>query len=236
MREAIKGWNHSKISEMLMQKGITWIFNPPAGSHFGGIWERQIRSVRRILNQILKQQPLDDECLRRLLCEVEAIVNGRPITRASNDPNDLDALTPNHLLLLKGQPVLPPGLFQREDLYAKKRWRQVQYLSDIFWKRWTKEYLPLLQERQKWLVTRRNLRPGDVVLIADDSAPRSSWLMGKVESRVPDSHGLVRRVFVKTKTSVLERPIDKLCLLLEMEATSLLTAPNPQNLWVKSHS
>ncbi|KAL4008191.1 hypothetical protein ACER0C_002043 [Sarotherodon galilaeus] len=219
MREAIKGWNHSKISEMLMQKGITWIFNPPAGSHFGGIWERQIRSVRRILNQILKQQPLDDECLQTLLCEVEAIVNGRPITRASNDPNDLDALTPNHLLLLKGQPVLPPGLFHREDSYAKKRWRQVQYLSDIFWKRWTKEYLPLLQERQKWLVIRRNLRPGDVVLIVDDSAPRSSWLMGKVESTVPDSHGLVRRVFVKTKTSVLERPIDKLCLLLEMEAT-----------------
>lgn len=79
MREAIKGCNQSKISEMLMQKGISWIFNPPAGLHFGGIWERQIRSVRRILSQILKQQPLDDELLHTL-CEVEAIVNGRPIT------------------------------------------------------------------------------------------------------------------------------------------------------------
>ena len=217
MREAIKGWNQSKISEMLMQKGITWIFNPPAGSHFGGIWERQIRSVRRILNQILKQQPLDDERLHTLFCEVEAIINGRPITRVSNDSNDIEALTPNHLLLLKRQPVLPPGVFQKEDLYAKRRWRQVQYLSDIFWKRWTKEYLPLLQERQKWSVTRRNLKAGDVVLIVDDSAPRSSWLMGKVERTVSDSKGLVRRVFVKTKTSVLERPIDKLCLLLEMD-------------------
>ena len=55
------------------------------------------------------------------------------------------------------------------------------------------------------------------MLIVDDSAPRGSWLMGKVEKTVPDAKGLVRRAFVKTKTSVLERPVDKLCLLLEME-------------------
>lgn len=77
--------------------------------------------------------------------------------------------------------------------------------------------MPLLQERQKWSVTRRNLKAGDVVLIVDDSAPTSSWLMGKVEKAVSDSKGLVRRAFVKTNTSVLERPIDKLCLMLEMD-------------------
>ena len=214
MHEAIRGWNQSKISNMLMQKGITWIFNPPAGSHFGGFWERQIRSVRRILNQILKQQPLNDERLHTLFCEVEAIVNGRPITRVSNEPHDIEALTPNHLLLLKRQPVLPPGVFQKEDLYARKRWKQVQYLSDIFWKCWTREYLPLLQERQKWTEIRKNLKEGDVVLIVDDSAPRGSWVMGKVEKTVSDAKGLVRRAFVKTKTNVLETPIDKLCLLL----------------------
>lgn len=148
---------------------------------------------------------------------MESIVNDRPITRVSNDPGDIEALTPNHLLLMKRQPVLPLGLFQKEDLYSKRRWRQVQYLSDIFWKRWTKEYLPLLQERQKWLNVKRNLKPGDVVLIVDDSAPRGSWLMGKVEKTICDAKGLVRRVSVKTKSSVLERPVDKLCLLLEMD-------------------
>lgn len=202
MRESLKGWNQSKIAESLSQKGITWIFNPPAGSHFGGIWERQIRSVRRILTQLLRQQTLDDERLHTLFCEVESIVNDRPITRVSNDPNDIEALTPNHLLLMKRKPVLPPGLFQKEDLYSKRRWRQVQYLSDIFWKRWTKEYLPLLQERQKWFNAKRNLKPGDVVLIVDDSAPRGSWLMGKVEKSICDSKGQVRRVLVKTKSSV----------------------------------
>ncbi|KAK7930431.1 hypothetical protein WMY93_006826 [Mugilogobius chulae] len=58
---------------------------------------------------------LDEEGLHTVLCEVEAILNSRPITKASTDPNDLEALTPNHLLLLKGQPSLPPGEFQASD-------------------------------------------------------------------------------------------------------------------------
>ncbi|KAL7880597.1 hypothetical protein SRHO_G00028510 [Serrasalmus rhombeus] len=208
---------NAAISEALLQKGVTWIFNPPAGSHHGGIWERQIRTVRKVLTSVLKLQSLDDECLYTVMCEVEAVINSRPLTKSSDDVDDLEPLTPNHLLLLKGKPALPPGIFQKEDLYCRRRWRQVQYISDIFWKRWSREYLPLLQERQKWLEKKRNVKEGDVVLIVDERAPRGSWLMGKVEKTIPDDQGFVRRVLVKTKTNTLERPIDKLCLLLEME-------------------
>lgn len=164
---------------------------------------------------ILRQQVLDDEGLQTALCEVEAILNDRPITTVSDDHNDLEALTPNHLLQLKGKPIMPPGLFHKEDLYSRKRWKQIQYLVDLFWKRWIKEYLPLLQERQKWNVARRNLAAGDVVLIVDDTAPRSSWLMARVIKPLPDAKGQVRSVLLKTKTSTLERPISKLCLLQE---------------------
>lgn len=69
----------------------------------------------------MKQQALDDEGLQTALCEVEAILNDRPITTVSGDPNDLEALTPNHLLQLKGKPILPPGLFHKDDLYSRKR-------------------------------------------------------------------------------------------------------------------
>lgn len=75
--------------------------------------------VRQILCTVLQQQTLDDEALQTVLCEAEAILNDRPISKLSNDPNYLEALTPNHLLLMKGNPVLPPGLFERSDLYAK---------------------------------------------------------------------------------------------------------------------
>ena len=139
--------NSSQIREKLHQKGIEWKFNPPAGSHFGGIWERLIRLVRKILFSLLKERSiyLDDEALQTLFCEVEAILNGRPLTPISDDPNDLEALTPNHLLLLNSERNLPPDLFVKEDSYARRRWRQVEYLADVFWKRWIREYLSSLQ-------------------------------------------------------------------------------------------
>lgn len=180
LQEAMKGWNHDQINSCLLQKGIKWNFNPTVVWHFGGIWERLIRSVRKILNSILRGQSLDEEGLYTLLCEVKSILNNRPISRASMDVNDLEALTPNHLLLLKTQPFLPPGLFNKDDPYSRRRWRQVQYMADLFWKRWIGEYLLQLQEHQKWLVKKRNFQVGDIVLIVDDTAPRSSWVMGKI--------------------------------------------------------
>lgn len=173
--------------------------------------------VRKVLNSVLHHQRVDDEGLQTLFCEVEAILNDRPLTKISDDPNDLEPLTPNHLLLLKGKPALPPGLFEKTDLYTKTRWRQVQYLSDLFCQRWIWEYLLLLQERQRWTKDKRNFVTGDVVIVADFTAPRGSWLLGKVLQTFPDSKGLVRSVKVQTKCNILERPVTKICLLQEAE-------------------
>ncbi|XP_019750034.1 uncharacterized protein LOC109530618 [Hippocampus comes] len=189
--------------------------NPPYASHFGGIWERQIRTLRKILSSILHQQAVDEEGLHTLLCEVEAIINSRPISRISTDPNDLEALTPNHLLLMKAKTSLPPGLFDRKDVYSRRRWRQVQYLADLFWRRWTKEYLPDLQKRQKWSRPQRNISEDDIVLIVNDSAPRNSWMMGRVVETIKDVKGQVRQARVKSSSGVFLRPVTKLCLLVE---------------------
>ncbi len=167
LREALSNLNHSKIENAMLQKGIKWVFNSPAASHQGGVWERQIRTVRRILSALLKEQSTNKDILHTVMCEVESIINSRPITSASDNPNDLEPLTPNHLLLLKTQPDLPPGLFKKEDQFARKCWKQVQYLADLFWSRWTHEYLPILQERSKWVRPKRNFEPGDVVLVVD---------------------------------------------------------------------
>lgn len=215
LKRAIEGWNLEQINDVLTLKGIKWTFNPPTGSHHGGAWERLIRSIRKILNSTLRTQSLDEEGLHTVLCEVESILNSRPLTMESTDPNDLEALTPNHLLLLKVKPSLPPGLFHKEDSYARRKWRQVQYISDLFWKRWIKEYLPQLQERQKWTKVKRNFIPGDIVLIMDDSAPRNSWIVGRITETMPDRNGLVRQVRIKTRTSALCRPVSKICLLQE---------------------
>lgn len=217
LKSAIENWNINQIHDSMLQQNIDWQFNPPAASHFGGIWERMIRSVRQVLSGILRAQVVNDETLRTVLCEVEAILNDRPITKVPDGHGDLEALTPNHLLLLKRNPSLPPGCFDKQDLYSSRRWRQVQYLANLFWKRWVREYLPLLQERQKWLKTHRNFAVGDVVLVVDDRISRGSWPLGRIVETMPDRLGHVRRVRVKTQTNVLDRPIHKVCLLLEMD-------------------
>ena len=89
------------------------------------------------MKALVKEQTLDDESLYTLMCEIESIVNSRPITKVSSDSKDLEPLTPNHLLLLRGEPSLPPGSFDKDhDSGIRKRWRQIQYLTNLFWKRW----------------------------------------------------------------------------------------------------
>ena len=179
-----------------------------------------IRSVRKVLYALLRQQTvrLDNESLATLFCEVEVVLNSRPITKISSDANDVDAITPNHLLLLIPGHDAPCGVLSKDDNYARRRWRQIQFLADMFWTRWSKEYLLSLQEHQKWIQPKSNVSVGDVVLVINNS-PRSSWAPGRVVSVINDKKGFVRVVQVKTKTNVLCRPIHKLCLILEAESS-----------------
>ena len=150
------------------------------------------------------------------MCEVEAILNSRPLTKISDDPYGPKPLTPAHLLTLRPTDG-PPCLTVDQDKYAKKRWKQVQYLADIFWRRWVKEYLPTLQVRSKWTAQQRNLKVDDVVVIVDDKLPRCSWPMGRVVRVHADERGNVRKAWVKTQNGEVYRPVSKLCMLLEGE-------------------
>jgi len=219
LRETINEWNERQVHEFMIQRNIRWIFNPPTASHHGGTWERCIRTIRKILNALIKEQKLDDESLSTLMCEIEAIVNSRPITKASDDPQDLQPLTPNHLLLLRSGSQLPPGEFTSDDMYSRRRWRQVQHLANTFWRRWVREYLPQLQVRQKWVNKSRNFSVNDIVLLVDDRYPRSTWPLGRItEVHVNAQDGCVRSATVKTGSTVLVRPITKMVLLESVQS------------------
>lgn len=231
-KEALKQCDTKLLEIFLSERQCEFVFNSPSASHAGGVWERQIRTVRNVLNATFAQCPgrLDDASLRTLLYEAMAIVNSRPLTvDGINDPHALEPLTPNHLIMMKSKVALPPpGVFVKEDLYTTKRWRRVQYLIEQFWGRWKKEYLLNISTRQKWHLPQRNLRANDIVIIKDDNLPRNHWQLGRVVETVQDSDGLVRRVKVQvgerksqrkqdppSKPSVIERPVQKLVLLLE---------------------
>ena len=187
LREALAEMDQNKVKTELLKMNCDWIefnFNAPAASHMGGVWERQIKTVRSVLSALLKKNgtQLNDEALRTFMCEAEAVINSRPLTTDTiTSPVSPEALTPNHLLTMKTKVILPPpGTFQAADQYSRKQWRRVQHLTNEFWTRWRKEFLHSLQERQKWVRPRRNLEVGDVVIIKDNDAPRNQWQLARV--------------------------------------------------------
>ena len=208
----LKELDQDTLDRTMLERGIDWKFNPPHASHMGGIWERQIRTIRKVLQGIVHEQTLSDESLRTLMCEVESIVNSRPLTPMSDNINDLHTLNPNHLLLTREGPNLPPCATEETDRY-RKRWRQVQYLATLFWRRWKKQYLPELQRRQKWLQPKPNISKGDLVLLQEENVPRNLWPMGRVIDTYPSKDGLVRSVKLKTKNTELVRPVTKIVML-----------------------
>ncbi|XP_068674383.1 uncharacterized protein [Montipora foliosa] len=218
--QAIEEMDHEEIHAKLKKKNIDWIFNSPAASHMGGVWERQIKTTRKVLAGLMAEYGhcLDEGSFRTLMCEVEAIINSRPLTTVSGEPNDLEPLTPNHILTTKSTVILPPpGKFQSCDVYIRRWWRRVQYLANLFWSRWKKEYLVVMQERHKWQHSQRNLVEGDVVVIREENVPRNAWSLALVVRVEPDSQGFVRSAVVKTREATMRRPVNKLFLILPKE-------------------
>ena len=221
LQQAISEIDNDRIREELLTNNCDWVefkVNVPHASHMGGVWERQIRSVRNVLASILERHgtQLDDESLRTFMVEAEAIVNCRPLTIDTiNSSQCPEPLTTNHLLTMKSKVVMPPpGDFQQADLYLSKRWRRVQYLANEFQNRWKKEFLQSLQLRQKWIPVQRNLQVDDIVIVKDESLPRNRWKLGRVDETYPNDDGLIRKVRVVIATDSLDdsgRPHETCC-------------------------
>ncbi|XP_070180041.1 uncharacterized protein [Littorina saxatilis] len=232
-RELREAWNSIEKEELkkrLEDRQCEWIFNTPKASHMGGVWERQIGTVRRILNGLMRKYPsrLSTSTLRTFLLEVMAIVNSRPLSVESlEDPTGPLPLTPNHILTMKAVGVLPiPGIFDGADVEARKKWRRVQRLADEFWRLWRLDFLASLRRRRKWLLPQRNVAVGDVVVLRDEAVCRADWPLGLVTEVRPSDDGLVRTCKLKTvkvtsKTShstfYYWRPISKLTVLVKAD-------------------
>lgn len=231
LKNALKEVSEERVAVYLATKQCDFCLNAPSSSHAGGIWERQIRTVKGVMSSVLAQGAgrLNDASLRTFFYETMSIVNNRPLTvDGLSDPKSLEPLTPNHLLTMKSSvPLPPPGTFVKEDLYAKKRWRQVQYLCEQFWSMWRTEYLANISLRQKWHELRRNVQDGDIVIVKEGEVPRNEWRLARVLKVCKDDDGLVRRATIQmgnrglgkrgerlTKPSFVEHPIQKLVVLV----------------------
>ena len=197
LKEALNGINQNRITNSLSQHSTEWKFNPPSSPWMGGIWEALIKSVERALKVVIQDRLFTDEMLATLMCEVESMLNQRPLTYVSDDVNDYECLTPNHFLI--GEPNnFSPTEISDKNVNLRKKWKVVQNASQIFWKRWIHEYLPLLTIRRKWNNQIRNIKIGDLALLKSDNVRRTHWPLARITNTFPGRENIVRTVELKT--------------------------------------
>ena len=224
----------SALAKYLKERQIEFRFNAPHASHAGGAWERQIRSVRSVLSEMMRgkySNRLDTAALRTAFYEAMATVNSRPIAVNNLTDPESPMLTPNHLLTAKPSIIdSPPGSFDSTEIYGNKMWKKTQQFAEEFWKIWKSEYLSKITKRQRWERPAPNVAIGDIVLLVEENAPRNHWHTGIVDEVFPGKDGMVRKVKVKLANSALdnrgkttssatslERPIQKLIMLQKVE-------------------
>ena len=139
LRDLLRNWDHNDVESRLACRGIRWRFNPPDASHHGGVWERLVQFIKRILHSVAGNSSMTDKAFNGYLVEVERMMNGRHLTSVSFDPWYLSALSPN--AFLTGSLVLsvPLRIFLKAYEY-RRSWKRVSMLADQFWTRWLREY------------------------------------------------------------------------------------------------
>ena len=160
---------------------------------------------------MLLSRRLTEETLSTTMCLVEQILNARPLRGISSDPQDLEALTPNHFLLNRSTVFLPVGLILPSDFSHRRVFKQAKSHVDWVWKRWLSDYVPQLQRRSKGVSDSScPLIVGSLVWIVDTDKPRGSYPLARVDKLHLGDDSRVRSATLKTKSSSLVRPLVKL--------------------------
>lgn len=202
-----------RFLEFLSINQITWHFSPPYGPNFGGLWEACVKQAKLLLKRIIGNCHFTYESLSTVFVQVEAVLNSRPITPLSNDPNDFDALTPSHFLIGEALTALPQIDLRHIPENRLSHFKLLQQQLQHFWQQWSAHYVTTLQERTKWNKQCQNVAVGTLVLIKDENSAPLCWKLGRVIEVFPGRDQVIRVVNVQTKQGIMKRPVTKLCAL-----------------------
>ncbi|XP_011859312.1 PREDICTED: uncharacterized protein LOC105556810 [Vollenhovia emeryi] len=182
-----------RTNKFSVEHYIAWHFIPPVAPHFGGLWESTE--------------------LNTFVVEVEGILNSRPISSLSSDPNDPLVLTPAHCLI--GRPLIDMPEPNLSSVPANRLtvWQHITKVRQDFWTRWSLEYLNELQVRHKWKKDGKGITIGSIVLIKEKGLPCKQWALGRVQEIHPGQDEIVRVAVVKTATGTMRRSVKSLCPL-----------------------
>ena len=158
-----------------------------------------------------------------IIKEIQAIVNNRPLTYVSSDMDDLQVLSPSHLIYGKQIDLVAteeidnsqfdPSCMGKEHL-EKMAFRRAQLIQN-FRSRFQNEYLATLRQRHAHVLKKQGIsddiiQVGDVVTIHSKDHPRRDWKLGVIQELLRGSDGLTRTALVKTNYGVSSRPVAKL--------------------------
>lgn len=205
--------NDNAFNKYCLEHRIKWKFIPPRSPHHGGLWESAVKSAKHHLVRTIKGETLTFECMSTVLTQVEAVLNSRPLTPLSSNPNDFLALTPSHFLIGDVMHALPQRNVLEKPLNRLDQYHQLQSLYQNFWSRWSNEYLSLLQQRTKWKQSCDNLQPGNMVLLKEENLAPLQWRLGRVLEVHPGPDQKTRVVSVQTNVGIVKRSVQKLCVL-----------------------
>ena len=110
---------------------------------------------KKALRIVTHYRPMYEDSISTFITEIESVLNSRPLTSVTDDPNNNNVLTPNHSIL--GRQSLPFTL-NDDKIVNRTRWRAVEALSNMFSKRFIQEYLPMFKIRKKWNRGKRDFK------------------------------------------------------------------------------
>jgi hypothetical protein len=122
-------------------------------------------------------------------------------------------LSPGHFLI--GNPLVQLPTADLSDIKPNRLscWQAHQQQLQVFWKRWSTDYLHELQQKQRWQKATPNFQTGQVVLLKNNNTIPLQWPLAITTHIYPGADGKTRTVTVKTSKGVFKRPIKKICFL-----------------------
>ena len=107
-----------------------------------------VKLTKKAMKPVMEGRTYHEESLIILLCEIEVMLNSRPLSPCSNDLTDFDALTPNDFIIKKFYNFAPVD-FNEDDISSRKIFKSVQsYLNQFCWK-FVKEYICVTKQTNK---------------------------------------------------------------------------------------
>ena len=210
---------HLDVSNYCINNKILWKFIAPRAPWQGGFYEIMIKLVKNCLRKVLFKKKVTLVELETILVEIQARVNNRPLTYINSDRDNLEILTPSHLLTGRRVNLFPslvddnisdPSYLTNTDLNS--HYRHLSLILNKFTDVWKKEYLLSLREKHYGSCpakVKTFLNIGQVVLIESDSS-RGDWPLGKITDLHYDMDNVVRSVEVYTDGKTLIKTIEKL--------------------------